>query len=144
MKAELGRRKRRSVSEINVVPYIDVMLVLLIIFMVTAPMVTPSVIDLPSMSKANTPKEMRPIEVTVRQVGKLQVKDMKTNQVKDTTVSELATTVKGLQGNETERPVVISAEKSIQYQAVVDAMDALQSAGVPKVGLLVKSKDAGK
>ena len=142
MKAELGRRKRRSMNEINVVPYIDVMLVLLIIFMVTAPMVTPSVIDLPSMSKANTPKEMRPIEVVVRQVGNLQIKDMKTGKSQDSTVSQLADKVKELQGAETERPVVISAEKSIQYQAVVDAMDALQSASVAKVGLLVKPKSA--
>ena len=80
MKAELGRKSRRAMNEINVVPYIDVMLVLLIIFMVTAPMIVPSVIDLPTMSDANPPKQMRPIEVTVRQVGKIVVKDMKTNK----------------------------------------------------------------
>ncbi|HEX4857265.1 MAG TPA: protein TolR [Limnobacter sp.] len=140
MKAELGRRSRRAVNEINVVPYIDVMLVLLIIFMVTAPMITPSVIDLPSMANTNPPKEMRPIEVTVRQVGKLVVKDMKTNQSNEVSLSELAAEVKKMQAGETDRPVVISAEKAIQYQAVVDAMDALQDAQIQKVGLLVKSK----
>jgi biopolymer transport protein TolR len=140
MKAELGRRSRRAVNEINVVPYIDVMLVLLIIFMVTAPMITPSVIDLPSMANTNPPKEMRPIEVTVRQVGKLVVKDMKTNQSSEVTLSGLAAEVKKLQAGEADRPVVISAEKAIQYQAVVDAMDALQDAQIQKVGLLVKSK----
>ncbi|MCR2746321.1 protein TolR [Limnobacter parvus] len=140
MKAELGRKSRRAMNEINVVPYIDVMLVLLIIFMVTAPMITPSVIDLPSMANTNPPKPMRPIEVTVRQVGDLVVKDMKTNQSTEVPLEGLAAEVKKLQGDEPERPVVISAEKAIQYQAVVEAMDALQSAQIQKVGLLVKPK----
>ncbi|WP_370262915.1 protein TolR [Limnobacter sp.] len=140
MRAELGRRSRRAMNEINVVPYIDVMLVLLIIFMVTAPMITPSVIDLPSMNNANVPTQTRPIEVTVRQVGNLLVKDMKTNQSQEVSLAQLAAEVRKLQGSEPERPVVISAEKSIQYQAVVDAMDALQNAGIQKVGLLVKPK----
>lgn len=140
MKAELGRKSRRAMNEINVVPYIDVMLVLLIIFMVTAPMITPSVIDLPSMANTNPPKQMRPIEVTVRQVGNLVVKDMKTNKSTEVRLEDLAAEVKKLQADEPDRPVVISAEKSIQYQAVVDAMDALQNAQVQKVGLLVKPK----
>ncbi len=140
MKAELGRKSRRAMNEINVVPYIDVMLVLLIIFMVTAPMITPSVIDLPSMANTNPPKQMRPIEVTVRQVGNLLVKDMKTNKTTEVTLENLAAEVKKLQAEEPDRPVVISAEKAIQYQAVVDAMDALQNAKIQKVGLLVKPK----
>ncbi len=141
MKAELGRKSRRAMNEINVVPYIDVMLVLLIIFMVTAPMIVPSVIDLPTMSDANPPKQMRPIEVTVRQVGKIVVKDLKTNKSTEVELAGLATAVKTMQAEEPDRPVVISAEKSIQYQAVVDAMDALQQAQIQKVGLLVKSKN---
>ncbi|PQJ23695.1 MAG: protein TolR [Limnobacter sp.] len=140
MKAELGRKSRRAMNEINVVPYIDVMLVLLIIFMVTAPMITPSVIDLPSMANTNPPKQMRPIEVTVRQVGNLLVKDMKTNKTTEVTLENLAAEVKKLQADEPDRPVVISAEKAIQYQAVVDAMDALHNAQIQKVGLLVKPK----
>lgn len=137
---DFGRKTRRGINEINVVPYIDVMLVLLIIFMVTAPIVTPSVIDLPSMTSTNVPKQTRPIEVTVRQVGKLVVRDLKTNESREVVLNDLAEEVKRLQGSETDRPVVISAEKSIQYQAVVDAMDALQQAAIPKVGLLVKPK----
>lgn len=146
MKGEYGRRSRRSMSEINVVPYIDVMLVLLIIFMVTAPMITPSVIDLPSMSQSNTPKpsENRPIEVTVRQVGDLLVKDMRTGKSEPVPLDNLATKIREIQGEQTDRPVVISAEKSIQYQAVVDAMDALQKAAIPKVGLLVKTSEGSK
>ena len=140
MKAELGRKSRRAMNEINVVPYIDVMLVLLIIFMVTAPMITPSVIDLPSMANTNPPNQMRPIEVTVRQVGSLVVKDMKTNKTTEVTLENLAAEVKKLQADEPDRPVVISAEKAIQYQAVVDTMDALQNAQIQKVGLLVKPK----
>ena len=141
MKAELGRKSRRAMNEINVVPYIDVMLVLLIIFMVTAPMIVPSVIDLPTMSDANPPKQMRPIEVTVRQVGNIVVKDLKTNKSTEVELAGLATAVKTMQADEPDRPVVISAEKSIQYQAVVDAMDALQQARIQKVGLLVKSNN---
>lgn len=140
MKAELGRKTRRSMSEINVVPYIDVMLVLLIIFMVTAPMITPSVIDLPSMSGSNVPKQTQPIEVTVKEVGQLTVKDLKTGQTQKVSLNKLAQTIKELQDTDTDRPVVIAAEKNIQYQAVVDAMDALQSASIAKVGLLVKPK----
>lgn len=138
MKADFGRRNRRSMNEINVVPYIDVMLVLLVIFMVTAPMITPSVIDLPSISDANTPSTERPIEVTVRQVGKILVKDLKTNTTKEVDLPQLAGEVRAMLGDQPARPVVISAEKAIQYQAVVDAMDALQQASIQKVGLLVK------
>ena len=98
-------------NEINVVPYIDVMLVLLIIFMVTAPMITPSVIDLPSMANTNPPKQMRPIEVTVRQVGNLLVKDMKTNKTTEVTLENLAAEVKKLQADEPDRPVVIQPRK---------------------------------
>jgi biopolymer transport protein TolR len=138
---DFGRRTRRGINDINVVPYIDVMLVLLIIFMVTAPMVTPSVIDLPSMSNANVPKQTRPIEVTIKQVGKkLSVRDLQTNESRDVALPNLADEVKRMQGTETDRPVVISAEKSIQYQTVVDTMEALQQAAIPKVGLLVKPK----
>lgn len=140
MKAELGRRSRRSMNEINVVPYIDVMLVLLIIFMVTAPMITPSVVDLPSMSNTAVPKQTKPIEVQVKQVGKIGVRDLASGTSKDVNLAQLAAEVKRMQGAEKDRPVVISAEKSIQYQAVVEAMDALQTAGIPKVGLLVKPK----
>ena len=140
MKAEFGRKSRRSMNEINVVPYIDVMLVLLVIFMVTAPMITPSVIDLPSMSNTNVPKQVQPIEVSVRQVGKLVVKDLQTGKSKEVVLNELAEQVKEFQNGNADRPVVISAEKSIQYQAVVDAMDALQTASVAKVGLLVKPR----
>lgn len=130
-------------SEINVVPYIDVMLVLLIIFMVTAPMITPSVIDLPSMSESSQAQQAtQPIEVTVRQVGKLLVKDLKSGKTVESTLENLAAEVKTIQGADAQRPVVISAEKSIQYQAVVDAMDALQKAAIPKVGLLVKTKES--
>lgn len=138
---DFGRKTRRGINDINVVPYIDVMLVLLIIFMVTAPMVTPSVIDLPSMSNANVPKQTRPIEVTIKQVGKkLSVRDLQTNESRDVALPNLADEVKRMQGTETDRPVVISAEKSIQYQTVVDTMEALQQAAIPKVGLLVKPK----
>lgn len=146
MKGEYGTRSRRSMSDINVVPYIDVMLVLLIIFMVTAPMISPSIIDLPSVSKSEAPNlsSNHPIEVSVRQVGLLLVKDMKTNETSEVSLKDLANTVLQFQGVDTKRPVVISAEKKIQYQAVVDAMDALQQASIEKVGLLVQTEQGKK
>ena len=143
---ELGRKSRRGITEINVVPYIDVMLVLLIIFMVTAPMVNPTVIDLPSVSQANQSQTQQPIEVTVRANGPLLLKDLQTGSREEVELHDLAKRVEALQGtNATTEPnnlraVVIAAEKNIQYQNVMDAMDTLQRAGIAKVGLLVKPK----
>ncbi len=146
MKGEYRTRSRRSMSDINVVPYIDVMLVLLIIFMVTAPMITPSIIDLPSISQTEAPNIANnyPIEVSVRQVGLLQVKDLKTNSIAEVSLENLASTVIEFQGENKKRPVVISAEKKIEYQSVVDTMDALQKASIEKVGLLVQSEPGKK
>ncbi len=130
-------RGRRAMNEINVVPYIDVMLVLLVIFMVTAPMMTPGVLDLPSVSKVNMAQQDRPIEVDIQADGSVSLRDTKTGQ--DTKVSKqgLADAVKAMMAD-TERPVVIAADKSVKYELVMQAMDDLQRAQVAKVGLLLK------
>ena len=128
-------RGRRTINEINMVPFIDVMLVLLIIFMVTAPLITPSVIDLPSVGKA----ARQPDQVIQIVIGKDESLEMKL-QGKSTSLSltDIANAVKEAQRGQTNSAVVISADKNIKYEAVVRVMDKLQRAGVPRVGLSVQ------
>jgi len=133
--ARAGSR-RRSMNEINMVPFIDVMLVLLIIFMVTAPLITTGVVDLPSVGKS----QQRPssvIEVIVGTDEKLRLKVDNQDAVA-VTLLQLAARVREKQGGNAEVPVVISADKSVRYESVVRVMDTLQRAGVRRVGLSVK------
>jgi len=128
-------RGRRTISEINMVPFIDVMLVLLIIFMVTAPLITPSVIDLPSVGKA----ARQPDQVIQIIIGKDEILQMKVKE-KSTPLGlkDLANAVNQAQTSATNSAVVISADKSIKYESVVKVMDTLQRAGVQRVGLSVQ------
>ena len=131
-------RGRRTINEINMVPFIDVMLVLLIIFMVTAPMLTPGVIDVPSVGKGkNMPKVVA--QVIVNKDGTLQFKTPEaTRSLNQREIGEAANRWQKAQGADSASAVVISADKGVQYEAVVKAMDALQKAGVQRVGLSVK------
>ncbi|MFN7122818.1 MAG: ExbD/TolR family protein [Hydrogenophaga sp.] len=130
-------RGRRTINEINMVPFIDVMLVLLIIFMVTAPMLTPGVIDVPSVGKGkNMPKVVA--QVIVNKDGSLQLKTPEaTRTVTQREIGDAASRWQKSQGD-ANSAVVISADKGVQYENVVKAMDALQKAGVQRVGLSVK------
>ena len=128
-------------NEINVVPYIDVMLVLLVIFMVTAPLITPGVIDLPSVSKSsNAP--LAPLEVVIRQNRSLllRVRDAHGALAEERPVAraDLARAIRERQGNNPDRPVVIAADKDVRYEAVLNVMDELQKQQVRRVGLLVQ------
>ena len=128
-------RGRRTISEINMVPFIDVMLVLLIIFMVTAPLITPSVIDLPSVGKA----ARQPDQVIQIIIGKDETLQMKVQEKSSPLgLKDLASAVKQAQSAVTNSAVVISADKSIKYESVVKVMDTLQRAGVQRVGLSVQ------
>ena len=130
-------RKRRMMSDINVVPYIDVMLVLLIIFMVTAPMIVTGVIDLPRVGQASQ-APVAAIEVNIRANGEISVRRNIQGEAERTTAANaLAATVKTL-SPELDAPVIISAEKSVRYEHVVNAMDSLQQAGYTRVGLNVR------
>jgi biopolymer transport protein TolR len=138
MPAVAGRgRGRRGISEINMVPFIDVMLVLLIIFMVSAPLITTGLVDLPTVGKS----KQRPdhvIEVIVGSDEQLRIRaDGKDPQ--NVSLRALAARVRELQAGDANTPVVISADKAVKYEAVVKAMDSLQRAGVLRVGLAVKS-----
>ncbi|MBC7599554.1 MAG: biopolymer transporter ExbD [Polaromonas sp.] len=133
-------RGRRTISEINMVPFIDVMLVLLIIFMVTAPLITPSMIALPKVGKASG-QPPKPIQIEISKDEVIQIKSAgTTTPVK---LGEVGAAVKRLQpavpANEQVTPVVISADKSIKYETVVKVMDALQKANVARVGLSVQT-----
>jgi len=128
-------RGRRTISEINMVPFIDVMLVLLIIFMVTAPLIAPSMIDLPSVGKA----AQQPDQVVQVVIGKdealaFKLKDKSTPMA----LKQLAAAVKQAQASVPNTAVVISADKAVKYEAVVRVMDTLQRAGVARVGLSVQ------
>ncbi|AYQ30129.1 MULTISPECIES: biopolymer transporter ExbD [unclassified Polaromonas] len=136
-------RSRRTISEINMVPFIDVMLVLLIIFMVTAPLITPSMIALPKVGKAPS-QPQNPVQILISKDETVQIKiKIKTDSVPsnvrnvagDIARLEPAVKAEGAQAV----PVVISADKSIKYETVVQVMDNLQKAGVSRVGLSVQT-----
>jgi len=126
---------RRTISEINMVPFIDVMLVLLIIFMVTAPLIAPSMIDLPSVGKA----AKQPDQIVQIVIGKDESLELKTGDTaRKLTQREVAAAVKALQSGQTNTAVVISADRSVKYETVVKVMDTLQRAGIQRVGLSVQ------
>ena len=128
-------RGRRTINEINMVPFIDVMLVLLIIFMVTAPLITPSMIDLPSVGKAaKQPDQVIQIVIDKNEALVLKVKDKSSPLSLQTVVAA----VKQAQSGSSNSAVVISADRNIKYEAVVKLMDTLQRAGIARVGLSVQ------
>ena len=131
------RRPRKSINQINVVPYIDVMLVLLIIFMVTAPLISPGEIELPSVgSKLTTP--VLPLEVTLRNDMTLWLRDQAANTpAARVSRDELIARVLAKQAKQ-EQPVVVAADKSARYEDVLSVLDLLQRNGVKKVGLLAR------
>jgi biopolymer transport protein TolR len=130
-------RGRRTISEINMVPFIDVMLVLLIIFMVSAPLITTGVVDLPSIGKSKQqPKKV--IEIVVSKDESLRMR-IDSKDAPAITIKTLAERVAKAQDGDAQAPVVISADKSVKYEAVVRVMDILQKAGIQRVGLSVKS-----
>lgn len=131
-----GGSRRRTINEINMVPFIDVMLVLLIIFMVSAPLITPSVIDLPSIGRAAKQPD-HVIHVIVGQDEQLKFK-VDNDEPRPLQLNRLAAEVKRAQNGDAATPVVISADKAVKYEAVVKAMDVLQQAGIQKVGLAVR------
>ncbi|WP_410499656.1 protein TolR [Chitinibacter sp. S2-10] len=135
------RRARRAKSEINVVPYIDVMLVLLVIFMVAAPMMQPSVINLPSVGKSNIEVAAKPLTVEISAEGALGLIDAQGSAAEpQADVATLVAAIKAKMGSETERPVIISADKNVKYEVVVQTMDGLKNANIARVGLMVQPK----
>jgi biopolymer transport protein TolR len=130
------RRPRKSINQINVVPYIDVMLVLLVIFMITAPLVNPGQIELPSVgSKLSAP--VTPMTIEIRKDSTLWLRDGTPPAIR-VSRDELIARIKERQAKNADQAVVISAEQSLRYQEVVGILDMLQQNGIRKVGLLAK------
>ncbi|MEJ6003540.1 protein TolR [Paucibacter soli] len=138
--ASRGRGRRRTINEINMVPFIDVMLVLLIIFMVSAPLITTGLVDLPSVGKSRQQPE-HVIHVIVGADEKLKLK-LDKEEPQPLQLKQLAERVKTAQGSDANTPVVISADRNVKYEAVVKAMDVLQGAGIARVGLAVRNGPA--
>ena len=137
--AVYSRRKgHRLMSQINVVPYIDVMLVLLVIFMVTAPLITTTVIDLPSVSRNSAPPAA-PIEILIKDKNLIYMRDRERGQSdRKVSLDELVKLLRAKQKEKPDQPVVISASKELPYGDVVEVMDLLQRNQIKKVGLLAK------
>ncbi|MES2236196.1 MAG: protein TolR [Pseudomonadota bacterium] len=131
-------KQRRLMNEINVVPYIDVMLVLLVIFMVTAPMPPAGSINLPSVGKSAQPPTA-PLEVIVKADASLALRDRASDSAEKTvTRAELVTYIKQLQIKNPQQPVLIAGDKDVKYEAVLNVMNELQRQQVEKIGLLVQ------
>jgi len=131
-------RRRRAMAEINVVPYIDVMLVLLIIFMVAAPLINPGQIDLPQVGSRLDPA-VAPMEVRVRANGDLALVDRsKSADEMRVNKARLLEIVRAAQQAHPNQAVVIAGDKAVRYEEVLKVMDLLQQGQVKRVGLLAR------
>ena len=134
------RSSRRLMNQINVVPYIDVMLVLLVIFMITAPLINPGQIELPQVGKTSDPP-VAPLEVSIHTDQSLWLRDrQKTTAERKVTRNELIQAIRQKQARNPQQAVVIAADKDVRYAAVLEVMDMLQQNQVKKVGLLAKPR----
>ena len=130
------RRPRKSINQINVVPYIDVMLVLLVIFMITAPLITPGEITLPSIGSVLT-TPVAPMQIQIKRDATLMLKEGTASPVR-VSRDELIARIQARQKQSPEQAVVIAADSDVRYEAVVAVLDMLQRNKVSKVGLLAR------
>ncbi|QWD83768.1 protein TolR [Polynucleobacter sp. MWH-P3-07-1] len=137
-KSSFRTSKRRAMSDINVVPYIDVMLVLLVIFMVTAPMVNPGIVNLPTVGGAKV-QALPPVFLTIDADENIIVrKDGESTQTLNK--MELGSFARNQAERSPDQPLVLAADKSVKYEVVMDVMSKLKENGVKRVGLAVKSQ----
>ncbi|MCE2969810.1 MAG: biopolymer transporter ExbD [Burkholderiales bacterium] len=134
-----GRRARRMLADINVVPYIDVMLVLVVILMVSAPFVNPSLVNLPSVGKSSRAPD-KPLEVVIKRDGAVSLRAGGRELASDLpgTLAEIKARQKASPGN--PPPVVIAADKDLRYEQVMQVMSTLQKENVARVGLAVRQE----
>ena len=128
-------RRGRAINEINMVPFIDVMLVLLIIFMVTAPLITPGIIDVPSAGASSRPPDQR-MDVLIDASGGYELAGEV--QRKDLTEGDVISAVQEQLAQQPDLPVMIAADSQLRYEQVMAMMKALREAGVQRIGLSVK------
>jgi len=137
---QLRKNDHRPMSQINVVPYIDVMLVLLVIFMITAPLMNPGQIDLPSVGKSAAPP-VAPLEIIIQKDTSLAIRDhSKGGQELPVSRDELVSRLQSSLTKNSDQPVVISADKNVRYEEVITIMDMLQQQHIKKIGLLTKTR----
>ena len=130
-------RRRRAMNEINMVPFIDVMLVLLIIFMVTAPMIQPSRVDLPSVGSSAS-QQQDAVRIVLTADGTISVGRDRQGQPQTVTTTDLASAVQAAQAGQADVPVLISADKTLQYDSVMQVYSQLKQAGVQRIALAVQ------
>jgi biopolymer transport protein TolR len=143
MRSSMRGGSRRAMADINVVPYIDVMLVLLVIFMVTAPLVSPSIINLPTVGNAQPQEQQPPVVINIKADGSMTIRykdDAGSSQEQRMTKADLNTFVLNRQESHPDQPVVIAADKTVKYENVMNVMSDMKARGVKRVGLLVKSQ----
>ena len=134
------RLHKKKITSINVVPYIDVMLVLLVIFMVTAPLLNPGIVDLPSVGKSST-QPTAPIEITIKKDGSyLYTNRVNSKAMRKDKLENIIQFILNRQKKNPEQSVVISADKRVRYEKVMELLDLLQRNNIYKVGLLVVPK----
>ncbi len=131
-------RTRKQVAQINVVPMIDVMLVLLVIFMVTAPFINPGQVDLPSVGKTAQPPA-QPLEIVIKESGEYRLRNRATGGTERVVAkSALADEIAALHRALPDQPVVIAADKNVRYEEVMNTMTLLQQAQITRIGLLAR------
>ena len=129
-----------TISDINVTPMVDVVLVLLVIFMITAPLINPGQVELPTVGKTSDPPA-QPMEVSIRTDGSLWLRDRaRSMQERRVSRKDLLAEVRQKQKRNPEQAVVISADKDVRYESVLEVMDMLQQNQVRRVGLLAKPR----
>jgi biopolymer transport protein TolR len=136
-------RQRRLMNQINVVPYIDVMLVLLVIFMVTAPMVQTGNVELPSVAEVPQPPA-EALYVLVKQDGALAFKRTGTASERPVSSSELLRELRAAIARNPAQSVVVAADKRVSYEKVMDTLNGLRQAGIQKVGLQTQTGSSGR
>jgi biopolymer transport protein TolR len=143
IRSSMRGSSRRAMSDINVVPYIDVMLVLLVIFMVTAPLVSPSIINLPTVGNAQPQEQQPPLVINIKADGSMNIRYKEeggATQEQKMTMKDLNSFVLNRQESHPDQPVVIAADKTVKYEVVMNVMSDMKARGVKRVGLLVKSQ----
>ena len=131
MAFKLNRSNRDPMSEINVTPFVDVMLVLLIIFMVTAPLLTVGVqVDLPESSADSLPEEIEPLTLTINSKGEIFIQE---HQV---VFNKVVPKILAISKNRTDTRIYVRGDKTINYGRVLEVMGTLSGAGFSKVALV--------
>ncbi len=137
-------RQRRLMNQINVVPYIDVMLVLLVIFMVTAPMIQPGTISVPSAGPGTPPPQATAIIIEVKADGALALRASNSATSRPIRKDQLELNLREALTKNSEQPFLVAAHSKLDYQKVIDVLETARAAGVRKISLVTQSSNAPK